>query len=218
MSGFSKPSAPWLRLHDVTVIRGGRLVLDRVSLSLEAGEAMLLTGPNGSGKSTLLRFIAGLCPGQGGTIRFSDREDGTSDREHGADLSYLGHQDALKPGLSLRENLALEARLHAGGTHSAAMSDALNRLDLAHLADVPSRLLSAGQKRRGALARVLLRGAPLWLLDEPSLGLDDASTDRLGTVMQHHLAQGGMIVATTHVPLPLPHARRLDLTPGDDQP
>lgn len=218
MSGFSSSKAPWLCLHDVTVMRGGRLVLDRIGLSLSPGEALLLTGPNGSGKSTLLRFIAGLCPAQGGTICMAETERSAEKREPdlALDLAYLGHQDALKPGLSLRENLSLEARLCSGENPEAALEDAFAQLDLALLADLPSRLLSAGQKRRGALARVLLRRAPLWLLDEPSLGLDDRSIGQLGEIMARHRAAGGMIIATTHIPLPLPDARKLDLTPPDD--
>lgn len=112
------------------------------------------------------------------------------------DLAWLGHQDALKPGLTLAQNLALAEKL---GTNS--LSDALEALDLTHLTDLPARLLSSGQKRRAAFARVMLSGALLWLLDEPTVGLDVASIERLGAVMAAHRAKGAMIV-TTHVPLP----------------
>ncbi|WP_336760599.1 heme ABC exporter ATP-binding protein CcmA [Asaia sp. VD9] len=208
MSGFPSSHAPWLVLHDVTVIRGMRLVLDGTSLALSAGEALLLTGPNGSGKSTLLRVLAGLCPLQGGRLTMGGRDG--HDPEQALDIAYLGHADALKPGLTLRENLTLEARLFGSD-----MERALNALDLLDLADLPARLLSAGQKRRGALARILLRHARLWLLDEPSLGLDQRAIARLGTLMAAHRAAGGMIVATTHVPLPLPDARSLALNPSE---
>lgn len=211
MSGFPSPPASWLHVHDVTVIRGGRLVLDQISLSLNRGEAILLTGPNGAGKSTLLRVLAGLCPVQAGSFSFNGLRGGTP--EQALDIAYLGHLDALKPGLTLRENLALEAGIGGG-----QCDEALEALDLLTLADLPTRLLSAGQKRRGAFARVLLRQAPLWLLDEPSLGLDDKAIATLGALMAAHRTAGGMIIATTHVTLPLPEARRLVLTPQEASP
>ncbi|MDG6093528.1 heme ABC exporter ATP-binding protein CcmA [Acetobacter sp. AN02] len=191
-------SAPPERLQcrNLSVLRGDRLVLDNVSFTLRAGEAMLLTGPNGAGKSTLLRTLAGLRRPDGGRILWDD-EDMTEDRTaHGRRIGWLGHQDALKPGLTLLENL----RLSANGAKPEA---ALRAFDLDSLADLPARMLSAGQKRRSALARVLLADAPLWLLDEPSVGLDQVSVGQLGVAMAAHRAQGGIVIATTHVPLPL---------------
>ncbi|GBR47070.1 heme exporter ATP-binding protein A [Neokomagataea tanensis NBRC 106556] len=208
MDDMSSPDTPTpiLTVQDLSVIRGDRLVLDAVNLTLYPGEAMLLTGPNGAGKSTLLRTIAGLRPPTGGQIT------------RAASLSWLGHQDALKPALSLSHNLALAAQLGAAPLH-----DVLAALDLTHLADLPARLLSSGQKRRAAFARVMLSGATLWLLDEPSVGLDQASIERLGHIMAQHRAQGGALIATTHVPLPLPNTRTHQLpvispstTPLDD--
>ncbi|WP_456304643.1 heme ABC exporter ATP-binding protein CcmA [Acidomonas methanolica] len=203
----SRLMPPRLVLHDITVFRGERLVLDRVSLNMHDGEALLLTGPNGAGKSTLLRTIAGLRRPDGGTMRWDGRAV-TDFALHATRLAYLGHLDALKPGLTLAENLALFAR-HG----EADLSAALDHVDLQPLADLPARLLSAGQKRRAAIARVLLARAPLWLLDEPSLGLDAAAIERLGAVLAAHRAQGGMVIATTHVPLPLPEAGTLTLAP-----
>ncbi|MBS1062013.1 heme ABC exporter ATP-binding protein CcmA [Gluconobacter wancherniae] len=183
-----------LDVRDLTVFRGDRLVLDGVSLHLDAGEAMILTGPNGAGKSTLLRTIAGLrTPDSGTVIRKTE-------------LAWLGHQDALKPGLTLSQNLALAVKLGSG-----SLEEALDALDLTTLADLPARLLSSGQKRRAAFARVMLSSAPLWLLDEPSVGLDVASIDRLGTVMATHRQKGGAMIVTTHVPLPLGEARSHEL-------
>lgn len=183
-----------LDVRDITVFRGDRLVLDDVSLSLAHGDAMILTGPNGAGKSTLLRTIAGLRKPDGGTIE-----------RYGA-LAWLGHQDALKPGLTLAQNLALADRLGSG-----SMEDVLEALDLAFLTDLPARLLSSGQKRRAAFARVMLSGAPLWLLDEPTVGLDVASIERLGAIMARHRDNGGAMIVTTHVPLPLNNTRSHEL-------
>ncbi|MCW2264876.1 heme exporter protein A [Gluconobacter cerinus] len=183
-----------LDVRDITIFRGDRLVLDDVSLSLAHGDAMILTGPNGAGKSTLLRTIAGLRKPDGGTIE-----------RYGA-LAWLGHQDALKPGLTLAQNLALADRLGSG-----SMEDVLEALDLAFLTDLPARLLSSGQKRRAAFARVMLSGAPLWLLDEPTVGLDVASIERLGAIMARHRDNGGAMIVTTHVPLPLDNTRSHEL-------
>lgn len=135
--------------------------------------------------------------------------DALADRTaHAARVAYLGHQDALKPGLTLRENLALPAR--AAGSDA---EQAMRAVDLLPLADLPARMLSAGQKRRAALARVVLARAPLWLLDEPSLGLDTRAIGLLEALFHAHRKAGGIVIATTHVPLPLPGARTLAL-PG----
>lgn len=173
---------------------------------------MLLTGPNGAGKSTLLRVLAGLRRPDSGELLWNG-EDILADRTtHAAHVAYLGHQDALKPGLTLAENLTLFAR-------GQPLDDALSRFDLTDLARLPARLLSAGQKRRAALARVLLAQAPLWLLDEPSLGLDTDSVALLGHALADHRAAGGMVLATTHVPLPLQAPRHLALpgAPGGEE-
>lgn len=195
-----------LRAVGLVVLRSDRLVLDGVDLELGRGGALLLTGPNGAGKSTLLRALAGLCPLAAGRIEWDGIDTRDAQTEHAGRLAYLGHQDALKPGLSLRENLHLAARIGGGGTIAA-----LAAFGLEELAALPVRLLSAGQRRRAALARVLLADAPLWLLDEPSLGLDSAALVRLGLVLARHREAGGMVVATTHVGLPLPDAAVLDL-------
>ncbi len=169
---------------------------------------MLLTGPNGAGKSTLLRTLAGLRNPDGGEILWNGEDVATDRTSHGARVAWQGHQTALKPGLSLRENLSL----HAAGKDPAP---ALAAFNLTELAELPARMLSAGQKQRGALARVLLGNAPLWLLDEPATGLDHASVALLGNVLAAHRAQGGIVIATTHVPLPLPNVITLDLTPSN---
>lgn len=177
----------------IAAFRGERLVLRDVSLAVPAGGALLLTGPNGSGKSTLLRILAGLRRPDAGSIEWP------------GPVAYLGHLDAIKPGLTAAENLAFAA------ARGGSLPDALAAMDLSALADTPARLLSAGQKRRLALARLMLALAPVWLLDEPTLGLDAASVARLGTVLAAHRAAGGVVVAATHLPLPLPDAETLAL-------
>ncbi len=187
-------------------------MLDDVSLKLESGGALLLTGPNGAGKSTLLRVLAGLRHPDGGSLLWEGEPISQDRTAHASRVAYLGHQDALKPSLTVRENLALFTR--AGG---GDMQAALKAVDLLHLSALPARLLSAGQKRRTALARVLLAQAPLWLLDEPSLGLDAAAVDLLGQAIATHRAQGGLVIATTHVPLPLDNVSHLALPGMPDQ-
>jgi len=189
-----------LEVEQVSCFRGDRLVLDRVGFGVAAGGALLLTGPNGAGKSTLLRVLAGLKRVDGGSVRF-DGSDEVAGR-----VAYLGHQDAIKPGLTAVENLALAAAL-AGGDAAAA----LESVGLSALAGLPARMFSAGQKRRLAIARLLVMAAPLWLLDEPTLGLDTAAVARFGAALAAHRAGGGVVVAATHLPLPLPEAAELKL-------
>ena len=188
----------------LAVLRGERLVLRDVDLSVAAGGATLLLGRNGAGKSTLLRVLAGLRRPDAGALRW-DGHDALSDPAgHAGRCAYLGHADAIKPGLTEAENLALAARVGGG-----RVGDALERVDLGALAELPARMLSAGQKRRLALARLSLSRAALWLLDEPTLGLDVASVARFGAMLAAHRAGGGVVVSATHLPLPLPGAEEL---------
>lgn len=184
----------------VSVFRGERLVLDRVDLAVPAGGALLLLGPNGAGKSTLLRALAGLKRLDGGRVLF----DGAEDRA--GKLAYLGHGDAVKPGLSALENLEFAATVSGRDARAA-----LAALSLSRLASLPARMMSAGQKRRLALARLVVSGAPLWLLDEPTLGVDAASVAGFGGLLAAHRDAGGVVVAATHLPLPLPGAAELTL-------
>jgi len=189
-----------LEARDVAAFRGERLVLRGVSLAVPTGGALLLLGANGSGKSTLLRVLAGLKrPDAGVVLWMGEAADPWP-------VSYLGHQDAVKPGLTAAENLGFAAR-----TGQGTPRDALAALDLLPLADLPARLLSAGQKRRLALARLVLSPAPVWLLDEPTLGLDTAAVERLGGLLAAHRVGGGVVVTATHLPLPLPDAAELRL-------
>lgn len=196
--------ADGLEAEGLAAIRGERLVFSGLSFTLPPGGALLLEGPNGSGKSTLLRVLAGLGRAEVGTLRWNG-EDALSDRTtHATRVAYLGHQDAVKPGLTVAENLAF------WGT-PLEIETALARLNLARLAPLPARMLSAGQKRRLALARLALAAAPIWLLDEPTLGLDTTSVAALGTMLAAHRAGGGVVIAATHLPLPLPEAGTLKL-------
>jgi heme exporter protein A len=190
--------------EDLAAFRGERLVFSGLSFTVPDGGALLLVGPNGSGKSTLLRLIAGLGRPEAGRLLW-DGEDALADLPtHAARVAYLGHQDAVKPGLTAAENL----RFRANGV---SVGEALAAVDLAALADLPARMLSAGQKRRLAIARLLLSGARIWLLDEPTLGLDTASVAKFGVLLAAHRARGGLVVAATHLPLPLPGAESFSL-------
>ena len=193
-----------LHAKDLTCERGGRIVFRNVSLSLGPGQLLQLTGPNGSGKSSLLRLIAGLNEAQAGEVMLAG---GNADLTIGQQAHYIAHQEAVKAALSVQENLAFWRDFMGGGDVGEAMS----AFDLTRLASYPAGLLSAGQKRRLALARLVLVPRLLWLLDEPTVGLDTASLDRLVTVMAQQLAAGGMIIAATHVPLGREPDQRLDL-------
>ncbi len=190
-----------LRAEQLAAFRADRLVFEDVSFDLPEGGALLLLGPNGAGKSTLLRLLAGLGRVASGRVLWRGEDALTDLARHGARLAYLGHQDAVKPAFTVTETL----RTAQGGDKGAgaAVEDALEALGLTALADLPVRMLSAGQRRRLALARLALAPAAVWLLDEPTLGLDAASVDRLGALLARHRAAGGAAVIATHLPLPL---------------
>ena len=187
-------------------MRGDRRVFAGLGFDLPAGGALVLTGPNGSGKSSLLRLLAGLLPPAAGRLTWQGRSVASDLAAHRARLHYIGHLDAVKPVLTAAENLAFWA------TDPAAVAPALAQFDLAWLAEVPGRLLSAGQRRRLALARLLAAPADLWLLDEPGVGLDTPSLACLAQAMAAHRAAGGCLVAATHQALDLPDADELSLS------
>jgi len=186
--------------------RGGRQVFGDLNFSVSGGEALLVTGRNGAGKSSLLRMIAGLVRVTSGTLALAggDPEAGIGEQAH-----YLGHLDALKPALTVRENLRFWAEfLGAGGDRVAP---ALEAVDLAPLADLPAAYLSAGQRRRLSIARLVAVKRPLWLLDEPTSALDAGAQKRLADLMRGHLGGGGLIVAATHGTIGLERTRELKL-------
>lgn len=192
-----------LAVHDLTVSRGGLRAVEGVSFTLDAGEALILRGPNGIGKTTLLRCIAGLQAPVAGRI------DAAEDS-----VAYAAHADGLKPALSVAENLTFWSRIFGG----KPIEPALAAMDLTALSDRPAGALSAGQKRRLGLARLLVTGRPLWVLDEPTVSLDAASVTAFGVVIRAHLALGGAALMATHIDLGLSEARVLDLTPHRAQP
>ncbi len=183
----------------LTCQRGGRIVFSGLSFAIGAGEAVQVTGPNGSGKSSLLRLVAGLVRIESGRLTL---EGGDDEATIGEKCHYCGHQDAFKGSLTVNENLAFWTEYLGGGGCDAAV--ALGQLGIDHLADLPAGYLSAGQRRRLALARLLTVARPIWLLDEPTAALDAASQKVLADIMAGHVAGGGMILAATHGPLGLP--------------
>ncbi|MCW5698731.1 MAG: heme ABC exporter ATP-binding protein CcmA [Rhodospirillales bacterium] len=181
-------------------VRGERTVFVGLDFSIGPGDAIVLTGANGSGKSSLLRLLAGLAPPAAGTIAWNQEDIRKDPNAHHARCHYVGHLDALKPVLTVTEQLTYWAALR--GVSDSGMSEAiltaLSDLGIAHLAAVPGRYLSAGQKRRVNLARILVAPATLWLLDEPRTALDDDAKRRLDTAIARHRANGGLVVLSMH--------------------
>ena len=190
---------------DLVCVRGGRVVFSELDFSLGGGEALLVTGPNGAGKSSLLRMIAGLVQVARGRLRLVD---GQADRTVAEQAHYLGHQDALKGALTVTENLDFWSRYLGGPGNQAA---ALEAVGLDGVADLPAAYLSAGQRRRLSIARLLPVPRPIWLLDEPTAALDRAAQATLTDLMRQHLGGGGMILAATHGPIGLDGATELRL-------
>ncbi|QUD87028.1 heme ABC exporter ATP-binding protein CcmA [Phenylobacterium montanum] len=187
---------------DLALTRGDRLLFEGFGLNLAAGEAVALTGRNGAGKTSLLRAIAGLIRPQAGSIAFSCPHGALDSEEaRSRDLHYLGHQDGLKTGRTAWDELVFQARWTGGSLASAEA--ACERLELNRLKDLEVRKLSAGQRRRVALARLLASPRRLWLLDEPLAPLDADRRTSVGEIMREHLASGGLILAAVHDPLPI---------------
>jgi heme exporter protein A len=195
-----------LSATDLACRRGGREVFASISFSVAAGESLTIRGRNGAGKSSLLRMIVGLVRIAGGQLSL---QGGDPELSLGEQAHYLGHLDALKPSLSVEENLRFWSAFL--GAAAVDFSAPLRAVGLEALTDLPAAYLSAGQRRRLSIARLLAVQRPLWLLDEPTSTLDAAAQARLGEIMQAHLAGGGIILAATHGPLQLEGARELDL-------
>jgi heme exporter protein A len=196
-----------LSASDLGCIRGGRDVFRNLSFGLDAGSALTITGPNGAGKSSLLRLIAGLVQPSAGQLAL---EGGDPELTIGEQAHYLGHQDALKPSLTVRENLAFWAAFLGA---DAKVDAALTQVGLDGLTHLPALYLSAGQRRRLSLARLVTAPRSIWLLDEPTSALDAAGQDLFTGVMRDHLSSGGIIIAATHTPLGI-DARELRMGGG----
>ncbi len=193
--------------HAITCIRGERTVFTGVDFSVEEGGALLLLGPNGCGKSSLLRLVAGLSPPAEGRIAWNGVSIDDDPALHHRRVRYLAHLDALKPALSVADNLRFWAGFYGGD--EARVPAVLDRLGIGHLADAPAQLLSAGQRRRTALARVIVTPSPLWLLDEPTVTLDEDSIRVLEGLIAEHRAGGGLVVTSTHAGFAVPDAKVL---------
>lgn len=192
-------------------IRGERTVFRGIDFALDDGQALVLRGTNGSGKSSLLRLMAGLLQPARGSVAWDGRAIGDDPESHNQRLHYVGHLDAMKPALTVAENLIFWGALARGEAKPLAVAGALAQFGLERLADIPARMLSAGQRRRLALARLLAAPAPLWLLDEPTVSLDAESAAALTRTLSRHLGEGGMAVIATHIDLELPGTILLDL-------
>jgi heme exporter protein A len=192
--------------RDLACLRGGREVFAGLNFVAESGEALVVTGHNGAGKTTLLRLIAGLLEPAQGEVQLSG---GAADASLPEQAHYLGHRDALKPALTVLENLQFWYAFLGG--RDAPAASALEPVGLAGLAGLPAGYLSAGQRRRLSVARLLAAPRPVWLLDEPTAALDSAGQQRLLGLMQAHLGGGGIIVAATHATLGLTGAKELRL-------
>lgn len=186
-----------LEVSNLAVQRGGIAVLSGVSFVLAAGEALILRGPNGSGKTTLLRTIAGLQPALSGTVTAAD-----------GSIAYAAHSDGIKAVLTVAENLRFWAGIYGTG----AIDKALSAFDLGALADRPAHALSAGQKRRLGLARLLVTGRPVWALDEPTVSLDSEAVAMFAAAVRSHLLSGGAALIATHIDLGL-EAAEFDVSP-----
>jgi len=185
-----------LSVRGLAIARGGLRVIEGLDFSLEPGQVLVLRGPNGAGKTTLLRTLAGLQPAVAGEIRCEAESS-----------AYAGHSDGLKPALTVAENLGFWSAVFGG----PAIGPALAAMNLTELVARPAHRLSAGQKRRLGLARLMVTGRPIWLLDEPTVSLDAASVALFAAVLRNHLREGGGALVATHIDLGLPEAATLDL-------
>ena len=198
-----------LTIQDITLSRAGLNIISALSFELTDGEAMIVTGENGSGKSTLLRGLAGLLPLDAGSITLSDDTGKTFEGEVREYCHYLGHQNGMKATLTVRENLEFWQQFC--GHPDLTIEQALDEVDLLHTLDLPYNYLSAGQKRRAAIARLLVSDRPIWIMDEPTSGLDAASVDIFSAICRSYCEGGGMLIAATHLPLGLDRSQNLKL-------
>jgi len=207
------PDGALLEAREINCWRGDRHILRDVSFSVRAGEFLKITGPNGVGKTTLLRVVCGLLPAESGTVHWRGEVVRSSNDQYHVEMAYLGHLNSLKADLTARENLRFLAGLREALT-PADIDAALDRVGILSRGDLPARSLSAGQKRRLALARLLLAGASLWVLDEPVTNLDTAGFQLVEQLIREHVERGGMALAAAHQLMldDAPFLRRLELS------
>jgi len=200
---------------NLSVDRGWRRIVESLDFSLESGKALIVSGQNGSGKSTLLRAIAGLLPISAGELTLeSEGKTITRSREIAGQMHYLGALNAMKPALSVGENLAFwQGFLKGDDNIGLAVRDALSGVGLAHVIDLPFGYLSTGMKRRAAIARLLVVEKPIWIVDEPTSGLDEKSAKLFTRLAADHCKKGGILIAATHLPLPIRGAAHLEIEP-----
>jgi heme exporter protein A len=197
--------------EDLVIERGGRVVIDGLSFTVSEGEALVLSGANGAGKTTLLRTLAGYIRPAGGKVRLDGGDDELTISEQ---AHVVGHANAVKSSMTVFENAAFWSDyLSATAPDAGSIERALHHFGLEDLVEFPAAYLSAGQRRRLGLARLLLAPRPLWLLDEPTVSLDVASSDRLVAAVNDHTRGGGLAIIATHVPLALERIRTLTIGP-----
>lgn len=200
-----------LSASDLSCVRGDRSLFAGIGFAVEAGEWLHVRGANGSGKTSLLRLLAGLSQPAHGEIRWDGKRVKDDTQAFRSELLYLGHHAAVKEELTALENLQLASELDGDALPRAEAEAALQRFGLKGREDLPVRFLSAGQKRRVLLARLVTRKAKLWVLDEPFTALDTRAVQLLGTLIGEHLEQGGMAVVTSHQAIPIAGGKGLDL-------
>ena len=212
MSDQGSSAASGIIAKGLSCERGGRRVFEGVDFAVAPGAALLLRGPNGSGKTSLLRMIAGFLEPPEGRLTWNGRPFDEVDDEAGdgpARIAFVGHLDAVKRALSVAENLTFWSVLYGGG--GVTVNQALDRLGIGHLAELPARFLSAGQRRRLGLARLMVTPAALWLLDEPTVTLDEASVAAVEALIAEHRDGSGMVMVATHAEMAIPGAAVLTL-------
>ena len=200
---------PQLKVEGLTCRRGNQLLFKDMSFTVNSGDVLEISGHNGSGKTTLLRLLCGLLVPEQGTLRWRGQPIDKVRPLYHRELAYVGHTDAIKGDLTARENLMVAGALHGGGMDP---EQALERVGLAKIRELPGRFLSAGQRRRLALARLLVNRARLWLLDEPFTALDKMAMSTIAALLEEHAAAGGMAVFTSHHTINVTNARTLEIS------
>ncbi len=195
--------------HHLECFRGGRLIFQNLTFELSKGGALTLVGPNGSGKSSLLRILAGFLKPKSGHVQYNKENIFDNVDTYRSKIHYVGHLDAIKPNLTVSEHLNFWA---ASKGYEKPNQDILELLDLKTLSEIPGKFLSAGQKRRLSLTRLLTAPAQLWILDEPSVSLDEKSINSLENMLATHRADGGIVVIATHTRISLPNSQNISMS------